>query len=126
MKAALLLTANEPLSIEVLDPEPLGAHDVRVRIDASGVCHSDLSIATGLIPMPPPVILGHEGAGTVLEIGEQVTRVPTRRPGHLILHPHLWRMLVLRARPAELLRTAARRGHGPPQPACQRQARLRP
>jgi len=82
MKAALLLTANEPLSIEVLDPEPLGAHDVRVRIDASGVCHSDLSIATGLIPMPPPVILGHEGAGTVLEIGEQVTRV---RPGDRVI-----------------------------------------
>jgi S-(hydroxymethyl)glutathione dehydrogenase/alcohol dehydrogenase len=75
MKAALLTAVNEPLVIESLEPEPLGPHDVRVRIDASGVCHSDLSIATGLVPMPPPVILGHEGAGTVLEVGDRVTRV---------------------------------------------------
>ena len=75
MRAALLLAANEPLVVETLIPEPLGPHDVRVRVDASGVCHSDVSIATGLVPMPPPVILGHEGAGTVLEIGELVTRV---------------------------------------------------
>lgn len=75
MRAALLVEVGAPLVIEDLEPEPLGAHDVRVRIDASGVCHSDLSIATGLIPMPPPVILGHEGAGTVLEVGPSVSRV---------------------------------------------------
>ncbi len=75
MKAALLLGVDEPLVVETLTPEPLGPHDVRVRVDASGVCHSDLSIATGLVPMPPPVILGHEGAGTVLEVGSAVTRV---------------------------------------------------
>jgi S-(hydroxymethyl)glutathione dehydrogenase/alcohol dehydrogenase len=75
VKAALLVAVNEPLVIETLTPEPLGPHDVRVRIDASGVCHSDVSIATGLVPMPPPVILGHEGAGTVLEVGDRVTRV---------------------------------------------------
>ncbi|MCU1456768.1 MAG: Alcohol dehydrogenase zinc-binding domain protein [Actinomycetia bacterium] len=75
MRAALLLAVDEPLVIESLTPEPLGPHDVRVQVDASGVCHSDLSIATGLVPMPPPVILGHEGAGTVLEVGDRVTRV---------------------------------------------------
>ncbi len=75
MRAALLLAVGEPLAVEELEPEPLGEHDVRVRIDASGVCHSDLSIATGLVPMPVPVILGHEGAGTVLEVGARVTRV---------------------------------------------------
>ncbi len=75
MRAALLLGVDEPLVVETLTPEPLGPHDVRVRIDASGVCHSDVSIATGLVPMPPPVILGHEGAGTVLEVGDRVTRV---------------------------------------------------
>jgi S-(hydroxymethyl)glutathione dehydrogenase/alcohol dehydrogenase len=46
-----------------------------VQIDASGVCHSDVTVANGGVPMPPPVILGHEGAGTVLEIGPEVTRV---------------------------------------------------
>lgn len=75
MKAALLLAVDEPLVVETLTPEPLGPQDVRVRIDASGVCHSDVSIATGAVPMPPPVILGHEGAGMVLEVGERVTRV---------------------------------------------------
>jgi S-(hydroxymethyl)glutathione dehydrogenase/alcohol dehydrogenase len=75
VRAALLLAVDEPLVIETLTPEPLGPHDVRVQVDASGVCHSDLSIATGLVPMPPPVILGHEGAGTVLEVGDRVTRV---------------------------------------------------
>lgn len=66
---------NDALAIETIVPAPLGPHDVRVRIDASGVCHSDLSIATGSVPMPPPVILGHEGAGTVLEVGADVSRV---------------------------------------------------
>ena len=75
MRAAVLLAVDEPLVIETLVPEPLGPQEVRVRIDASGVCHSDLSIATGLVPMPAPVILGHEGAGTVLEVGDRVTRV---------------------------------------------------
>jgi S-(hydroxymethyl)glutathione dehydrogenase/alcohol dehydrogenase len=75
MRAAVLHTYNEPLVIEELDDPPLGPRDVRVTIDASGVCHSDLTIATGGIPMPPPVILGHEGAGTVVETGPEVTRV---------------------------------------------------
>lgn len=75
MRAALLLKVDEPLAIETVVPTPLGPHDVRVRVDASGVCHSDLSIATGYVPMATPVILGHEGAGTVLEVGDAVTRV---------------------------------------------------
>lgn len=75
MRAALLLSVDEPLAIETVAPTPLGPHDVRVRIDGSGVCHSDLSIATGYVAMATPVILGHEGAGTVLEVGDAVTRV---------------------------------------------------
>ncbi len=75
MRVALLTAVGEPLEIETVTPEPLGPQDVRVRIDASGVCHSDVSIATGIVPMPTPVILGHEGAGTVLEVGDRVTRV---------------------------------------------------
>jgi S-(hydroxymethyl)glutathione dehydrogenase/alcohol dehydrogenase len=75
MKAAVLSAYNEPLAIEELRAPDMGARDVRVQIDASGVCHSDLTIATGGVPMPPPVILGHEGAGTVLEVGSDVSRV---------------------------------------------------
>jgi S-(hydroxymethyl)glutathione dehydrogenase/alcohol dehydrogenase len=73
MRAAVLDAYGEPLTIEDLDPPPLGATDVRVAIAASGVCHSDLSAAKGQVPFPTPVILGHEAAGTVVEVGAGVT-----------------------------------------------------
>ncbi len=75
MRAAVLSEYNQPLEIEELSEPALGAHDVRVHIDASGVCHSDLTVQTGGVPMPPPIILGHEGCGTVLEVGPDVRRV---------------------------------------------------
>src|SRR6185503_5702534 len=75
MRAAVLTEYNQPLVIEDLEDPPLGPRDVRVQIDASGVCHSDLTVQTGGVPMPVPIILGHEGAGTVLEVGKEVSRV---------------------------------------------------
>jgi S-(hydroxymethyl)glutathione dehydrogenase/alcohol dehydrogenase len=74
MRAAVLIAHQQPLEIEELTPPAVGPNDVRVRIDASGVCHSDLTFQQGAIPYPPPVILGHEGAGTVVEVGGEVTR----------------------------------------------------
>jgi len=74
MRAAILTSYDEPLTIEDLEPRPLGPRDMRVRIDACGVCHSDLTIARGGMPIPLPAILGHEGAGTVLEVGGDVRR----------------------------------------------------
>ena len=75
MRAAVLNAYNEPLVIEDLSAPNLGPNEVRVRIEASGVCHSDLTVQKGGVPMPPPLILGHEGSGTVLEVGDAVTRV---------------------------------------------------
>ncbi len=75
MKAAVLTAYNEPMVIEEIAAAPIGPRDVLVHIDASGVCHSDLSMANGSLPLPPPIILGHEGAGTVLAVGPEVTRV---------------------------------------------------
>ena len=75
MRAAVLNAYNEPLEIEDLAAPNLGPYDVRVKIDASGVCHSDLTVQKGGVPMPPPIILGHEGSGTVLEVGDAVSRV---------------------------------------------------
>jgi S-(hydroxymethyl)glutathione dehydrogenase/alcohol dehydrogenase len=46
-----------------------------IRLAACGVCHSDYSVTTGTIPFPPPVVLGHEGAGIVVEVGEGVTGI---------------------------------------------------
>jgi len=74
--AAVLTELGKPLEvrddIEVDEPH---AGEVRVRTGASGVCHSDLSVSNGTIPLPPPIVLGHEGAGTVIEVGEGVTTV---------------------------------------------------
>ena len=75
MKAALLVEFGEPLVIEDVEPVPVGPRDVRVRVDASGICHTDLSIASGALPRALPIIPGHEAAGTVTEIGPDVTRV---------------------------------------------------
>ena len=54
---------------------PPGPGEVRVRIRVAGVCHSDLSGMNGTLPQPAPAVLGHEGAGDVVEIGEGVTSV---------------------------------------------------
>jgi S-(hydroxymethyl)glutathione dehydrogenase/alcohol dehydrogenase len=54
---------------------PVGSHDVRVRVRATGVCHSDLSAMTGALPALAPGVLGHEGAGEVVEVGSGVTGV---------------------------------------------------
>jgi S-(hydroxymethyl)glutathione dehydrogenase / alcohol dehydrogenase len=76
MKAAVLEEVGKPLVTESgLTPAPLGPSQARVRIEASGVCHSDLSVAIGANPFPMPMILGHEAVGTVVECGRDVTRV---------------------------------------------------
>ncbi len=82
MRAAILTGYNQPLVVEEVEPVALEPGYVRVRVDASGVCHSDLSVVKGGVPMPPPLILGHEGAGTVVEVSEGVTRV---KPGDRIV-----------------------------------------
>ncbi|MEU5881859.1 Zn-dependent alcohol dehydrogenase [Spirillospora sp. NPDC047279] len=58
--------------VTAVDPGP---DQVKVKIKATGVCHSDLSVMTGVLPMPIPVILGHEGSGVVTEVGDHVTNV---------------------------------------------------
>ena len=65
MRAAIFVGERQPLSVEEVTPHPPGPKDVIVQVLASGVCHSDLSIVNGYVPLPPPSILGHEGAGVV-------------------------------------------------------------
>jgi S-(hydroxymethyl)glutathione dehydrogenase/alcohol dehydrogenase len=75
VRAAVLSAPGEPLRVAELDlPEP-GHSQVRVRIAATGVCHSDLSLARGTLRQAMPVVLGHESAGTVASVGEGVTSV---------------------------------------------------
>ena len=75
VRAAVLRAVGEPFVIEDITLEPVGAHDVRVKMAASGVCHSDLSVQNGSLPFMFPTVLGHEGSGVVAEIGSSVTRV---------------------------------------------------
>ncbi|MGW2344105.1 Zn-dependent alcohol dehydrogenase [Streptomyces sp. NPDC001661] len=75
VRAAVLPAVGSPLEIADIDlPEP-GPGQVRVRLAAAGVCHSDLSLANGTMRVPVPAVLGHEGAGTVVSVGEGVTHV---------------------------------------------------
>ncbi len=76
MKAAVLTGVDTPLETrDDIDIAPPGPGEVRIKVVASGVCHSDLSVQNGTIPLPTPIVLGHEGAGIVEELGEGVTSV---------------------------------------------------
>lgn len=73
VRAAVLPAVGSPLEIADIDlPEP-GPGQVRVRLAAAGVCHSDLSLTNGTMRLPVPAVLGHEGAGTVVSVGDGVT-----------------------------------------------------
>ncbi|HXM82103.1 MAG TPA: Zn-dependent alcohol dehydrogenase [Burkholderiales bacterium] len=69
-KAVLCRELNKPVVVEEVTVEPPRRGEVTIKLGACGVCHSDLSATNGTIPMPPPLILGHEAAGEVVEVGE--------------------------------------------------------
>jgi S-(hydroxymethyl)glutathione dehydrogenase/alcohol dehydrogenase len=82
VRAAVLSAPGESLRLAELElPEP-GPGQVRVRIAATGVCHSDLSLARGTLRQAMPVVLGHESAGTVVSVGAGVT---TTAPGDRVV-----------------------------------------
>ena len=73
MRAAILTAQGAP--VEVVDDLEVGAPragEVRVRIAATGVCHSDLSLQNGSFPWPTPCVMGHEGAGEIIALGDGV------------------------------------------------------
>ncbi|MFJ3233237.1 zinc-binding dehydrogenase [Streptomyces sp. NPDC086787] len=80
VRAAVLPAVGAPLEVTGIElPEP-GPGQVRVRLAAAGVCHSDLSLSDGTMRVPVPAVLGHEGAGTVVAVGEGVTHVAPGAP----------------------------------------------
>src|SRR5690606_25420835 len=83
VKAAVAWGPNQPLKIETIDLEGPKKGEVLVRIVASGVCHTDAYTLSGVDPEGIfPVILGHEGAGIVEEVGEGVTSL--KKGDHVI------------------------------------------
>ena len=75
MKAAVMRANNEPLSLEDLNIDDPAPGEVLVKTAASGICHSDLHMIEGGIPVPAPMILGHEPSGVVEAVGEGVSEV---------------------------------------------------
>jgi S-(hydroxymethyl)glutathione dehydrogenase/alcohol dehydrogenase len=73
--AAVLTDIGTAQQVRDIELRSLGPHDVQVQIAAAGVCHSDLSLATGVLRQHLPAVLGHEGSGTVVAVGPDVTRV---------------------------------------------------
>src|SRR6266536_2710125 len=63
---------SKPLSIEEVELDDPGRGEVLVKIGAAGLCHSDLSVIDGNRPRPTPMVLGHEAAGIVEELGTGV------------------------------------------------------
>lgn len=82
-RAAVVYEHDAPIVIDSLTLDDPKENEVLLRMGASGVCHSDLSVVNGTIFYNPPVALGHEGAGVVERIGANVSYV---KPGdHVIL-----------------------------------------
>lgn len=82
MKAAVLHAPGQPMTIETLAVEKPRRNEVLVRTVAAGLCHSDLHIIEGTYPAPLPVVLGHEAAGVVEAVGEDVSYL---RPGDHVI-----------------------------------------
>ena len=80
VRAAVLRSAAAPATIETLDLSEPRAGEVRVRIQASGVCHSDLHVRDGDWPRPLPIAMGHEGAGIVEAVGPGVRSLRVGQP----------------------------------------------
>jgi Zn-dependent alcohol dehydrogenase len=68
--AVLCRELNKPVVVEEISVDPPKRGEATVKLAACGVCHSDLSATNGTIALPPPLVLGHEGAGEVVEVGE--------------------------------------------------------
>lgn len=82
MKAVVVHEVNR-IAVDEVELAAPKAFEVKIKMAAAGVCHSDLSVVNGTIPHPFPVVLGHEGAGVVEAVGEGVSHT---KPGdHVVM-----------------------------------------
>jgi S-(hydroxymethyl)glutathione dehydrogenase/alcohol dehydrogenase len=73
VKAVVVASTNE-YGIEEIELEPPKASEIKVKLEAAGICHSDLSLINGTVQGPLPLVLGHEGAGIVTEVGPNTSK----------------------------------------------------
>ncbi|MFJ4367379.1 NAD(P)-dependent alcohol dehydrogenase [Streptomyces chartreusis] len=82
-RAAVVESGGAPFTLSEVELDEPGPHEAVVRMVATGLCHTDLGVASGALPFPLPGVLGHEGAGVVEVVGAAVTGVA---PGdHVVL-----------------------------------------
>ncbi|MFC4000244.1 zinc-binding dehydrogenase [Prauserella oleivorans] len=87
-RAAVLAAPGEKLTIESVEIDRVPPDSVLVRMGAAGICHTDLEVIEGQLAYPMPITLGHEGAGTIAEVGDGVD--PARIGEKVVLswNPH--------------------------------------
>lgn len=84
---------SEPLSLEEIEVAPPKAHEVRIKVVAAALCHTDAYTLDGLDPEGVfPCVLGHEGSGIVESVGEDVTEF---KPGIVLLLYYLLYYILL-------------------------------
>lgn len=82
MKAAVLREARLPMAIEEVSLDAPGPDELRIRVAASGLCHSDYHFMIGDLPVPLPAVMGHEASGVVEAVGENVRQF---KPGDRVV-----------------------------------------
>src|SRR5205823_4122114 len=87
-RAAVLHAAQTSLTVETVLADGLRRNDVLVRIKAAGLCHTDLEVITGSLRYPMPIVLGHEAAGIVEEIGPEARGIAVGDHVVLSWNPH--------------------------------------
>ena len=86
---------SKPISLDDLELAPPGDTELLVRIEAAGLCHSDLSVVDGSRVRPVPMLLGHEAAGVVEQAGSSVSDMPVGQRIVMTFLPrygHCWPM----------------------------------
>jgi S-(hydroxymethyl)glutathione dehydrogenase/alcohol dehydrogenase len=87
-RAAVLRRPKEPMTVETVELAAVKPGDVLVRIRAAGLCHTDLEVIEGQLAYPMPIVLGHEAAGTVEQVGQGVDGLRPGDPVVLSWNPH--------------------------------------
>ena len=87
-RAAVLHQAHSPLEIETIAAAPIAPLDVLVRVRAAGLCHTDLEVIDGSLRYPMPIVLGHEAAGVIEDVGPAVRHLKTGDHVVLSWNPH--------------------------------------
>src|SRR6202008_3750117 len=75
ISATVVQEVGAPFTLTDVDLQEPAPDEVVVQIAGAGICHTDVAVQQGHLPFPLPGVLGHEGSGTVVRVGSNVTRV---------------------------------------------------